>query len=192
MKPSITTRAIAHLHKHEIIHRDIKPSNFLITERKGQPFIKLIDLGLARLTMPENTPADPLTGGSVVMGTAAYMAPEQALDPRNADARADIYSLGAILYEMLTGQPPFAGADPVDVLKQVTESEPASPCALNPTVNADLETICLKCLQKDPDKRFQSVEELEAALTAECPNNLPGNDARADHLLRTALRSRCA
>src|SRR5262249_48630455 len=100
-------RGLAQAHAAGIIHRDVKPGNLLL-DANGT--IKILDLGLARLTMPDNSPTDPLTGGSVVMGTAAYMAPEQALDPRNADARADIYSLGCTLHFLLTGAPPHEGA----------------------------------------------------------------------------------
>jgi serine/threonine-protein kinase len=147
-------RAIAYAHRSNVIHRDLKPGNILLTP-EGAP--KVADFGLARKIEAEAH----LTHAGVVVGTPSYMAPEQASgDPNRVGPAADIYSLGAILYELLTGRAPFVGQSVLDVLAQVRSAEPVAPSALQPHVPRDLETICLKCLQKDPARRYDSAEAL--------------------------------
>ncbi|MFO0966935.1 MAG: protein kinase [Gemmataceae bacterium] len=138
-------QAIDVVHNKGIVHRDLKPGNILLTP-DGVP--KITDFGLA-LCLDEAKTA------SNILGTAAYMAPEQA-NPKSGpvDRRADVYALGAMLYELLTGRPPFTGATVLDVLDQVLNAEPVSPRVLNPKVDRDLETICLKCLEKQPARRY--------------------------------------
>jgi serine/threonine protein kinase len=142
-------RAIHHAHQHNVIHRDLKPANVLLAE-DGSP--RITDFGLARQLDSSGcqTPSD------AVLGTPSYMAPEQAGQARHVGPAADVYSLGAILYELLTGQPPFQGATTLDIVMQVVADDPVPPRQLRPQLSADLETICLKCLHKDPRKRYPS------------------------------------
>jgi WD40 repeat protein/serine/threonine protein kinase len=151
-------RTLAAVHAEGLLHRDIKPANVLIS-RNGD--IKISDFGLAK----EAGTTDGLTVTGDVLGSPGYMAPEQA-EGRTADVdvRTDLYALGATLYEMLTGRRPFVGGSVVETLDQVRHHEPVAPRLLNPGVPADLETICLKCLEKDRARRFTSADELAGEL----------------------------
>jgi serine/threonine-protein kinase len=143
-------RAVHAVHACGVIHRDLKPGNVLLTA-DGTP--KVVDFGLARRLEGE---AGSTSVGRVV-GTPSYMAPEQARgDTRAVSAASDVYALGAVLYEMLTGRPPFQGATGWDTIAQVLSQEPVPPRRLQPRVPADLETICLKCLRKEPARRYAS------------------------------------
>jgi serine/threonine-protein kinase len=147
-------RAVAYLHSQGIVHRDLKPSNILL-DQQGQPFVT--DFGLVKvLGAPSHA-----TSTGVILGTPAYMAPEQAA-ARSAQVgpASDVYSLGVILYELLTGRRPFSGATPLETLVQVIEAEPPRPRLVNPKVPRDLEIICLKCLEKDAAARYASAEAL--------------------------------
>ncbi|MCO6459553.1 MAG: protein kinase [Pirellulaceae bacterium] len=151
-------RALQYAHDKGVIHRDLKPANVLL-DKDGQP--KVTDFGLAKKLDHDSN----LTGTGQILGTPSYMPPEQAAG-RLSEVRetADVYSLGAILYAALTGRPPFQADNPLDTLMQVLEREPVSPRTLNPTVPRDLETICLKCLEKDRRRRYQSAGELRDEL----------------------------
>jgi serine/threonine-protein kinase len=152
----ITTvaRAVDHLHSHGIVHRDLKPSNILL-DADDQPYVT--DFGLAKVFVP----GSEVTATGVIAGTPSYMAPEQA-SGRNAEVGppADIYSLGAILYELLTGEPPFKQESPLDTLLDIIGREPRYPRKVNPRVPLGLELICLKCLAKSPDQRYASAAAL--------------------------------
>ena len=150
--------AIHYAHERGILHRDLKPSNVLI-DANDQP--RVTDFGLARRLEGDSE----LTVTGQVLGSPNYMPPEQAVGRRGkVSRRSDVYSIGAMLYHVLTGRPPFVGEGLTDTLEQVLNSEPVSPRLLNPSAPRDLETICLKCLEKDPEKRYVTAQAL--ALTA--------------------------
>jgi TolB-like protein/Tfp pilus assembly protein PilF len=158
-------RTVHYAHEHGILHRDIKPGNILL-DKEGEPH--LTDFGLARLVETEST----VTRTTEVLGTPSYMAPEQASGNNVALTSAtDTYGLGAVLYHLLTGCPPFAGGTTYETVRLVLETDPRQPRLLNPKVNRDLSTICLKCLQKDPQRRYASAlalaEDLERWLKHE-------------------------
>jgi serine/threonine protein kinase/tetratricopeptide (TPR) repeat protein len=158
-------RTVHYAHEHGILHRDIKPGNILL-DQKGEPH--LTDFGLARLVETEST----MTRTLDVLGTPSYMAPEQAVGNNAAIASVtDVYGLGAVLYQLLTGHPPFAGGATYETIKLLLDTEPKQPRLLNPKIDRDLSTICLKCLEKDPKNRYSSAlalaEDLERWLKHE-------------------------
>jgi TolB-like protein/Flp pilus assembly protein TadD/predicted Ser/Thr protein kinase len=143
-------RTVHYAHEHGILHRDIKPGNILL-DAKGEP--QLTDFGLARLVESEST----VTRTLEVLGTPSYMAPEQAAgNNANLTAATDVYGLGAVLYQLVTGHSPFAGGTTYETIKLLLESEPRPPRLWNPKIDRDLSTICLKCLEKDPQRRYSS------------------------------------
>ena len=158
-------RTVHYAHEHGILHRDIKPGNILL-DQKGEPH--LTDFGLARLVESEST----VTRTLEVLGTPSYMAPEQAVGNNDVvSSVTDVYGLGAVLYQLLTGQPPFAGGTTYETIKLLLDTEPRPPRLLNPKIDRDLSTICLKCLEKDPKRRYSSAlalaEDLERWLKHE-------------------------
>jgi serine/threonine-protein kinase len=158
-------RTVHYAHEHGILHRDIKPGNILL-DQKGGPH--LTDFGLARLIETEST----VTRTMEVLGTPSYMAPEQAVGNNDAvSSMTDVYGLGAVLYQLLTGQPPFAGGTTYETIKLLLDTEPRQLRLLNPKIDRDLSTICLKCIEKDPRRRYSSAlalaEDLERWLKHE-------------------------
>src|SRR5437870_2133487 len=158
-------RTVHYAHEHGILHRDIKPGNILL-DANGEPH--LTDFGLARLVESESSVTHTLE----VLGTPSYMAPEQAVGNNTAVSSAtDVYGLGAVLYQLLTGHPPFAGGTTYETIKLLLDTEPRQPRLLNPKIDRDLTTICLKCLEKDPQRRYSSAlalsEDLERWLKHE-------------------------
>jgi eukaryotic-like serine/threonine-protein kinase len=174
--------AIHFAHARGVLHRDLKPSNILLEQREESaewiPYVG--DFGLARrthsvaarlsdrnsLSLPSGSTtawnaSGPLTHTGEIVGTPSYMAPEQAQGKHGAvTVAADVYGLGTILYDVLTGRPPFQGASPLDTIFQVIHQEPVPPRQLDRTINRDLETICLKCLHKEPERRYGSAREV--------------------------------
>jgi eukaryotic-like serine/threonine-protein kinase len=150
--------AVAYAHVEGVVHRDLKPANILI-DQSGQP--RLTDFGLAKRVEGDSG----LTSTGQILGTPSYMPPEQASGRGDAvGPLSDVYSLGAVLYCLLTGRPPFQADNPLDTLMQVLQREPVAPRQMNPAIPRDLETICLKCLQKEPQKRYPSARDLAADL----------------------------
>jgi hypothetical protein len=155
----VLARTVDHMHHAGIVHRDLKPANILLQPQDPDALIlKVADFGIARsLDRPGTTP------GRQWLGTPEYVAPELTGDgsrPEGAVPAADIYSLGVILYEMLTGRPPFRADEPLETLRQVRDEEPVPPRRLRPQLPCDLETICLKCLEKVPRRRYATAAEL--------------------------------
>lgn len=161
-------RAVQFAHERGVLHRDLKPANILI-DRAGQPYIS--DFGLARKVEGDSR----LTQTGAIVGSPSYMPPEQARAEKQLTTAADVYALGAILYELLTGQPPFRGPTVLDTVMQVMEKEPAPPRQLDPRADADLAIIALKCLEKEPGRRYPSA----AALADDLERWLAGEPIRA-------------
>jgi serine/threonine protein kinase len=179
-------RAVQHAHEHGVVHRDLKPANVVLT---GCGAYKITDFGLAKLTdsqqgqssAPEgSTLKGSLTLSGTVLGTPAYMAPEQARGELSGQdgcvagyALVDVYALGAVLYALLTGRPPFVGKTPSKILERVRSQDPTPPRALNRRADRALEAVCLKCLEKEPRRRYASArelaEDLERWLQGRCP-----------------------
>ena len=192
---SKVARTVHYAHEHGILHRDIKPGNILL-DAKGEPL--LTDFGLARLLEAEST----VTRTLEVMGTPSYMAPEQAVGNNTAVSNAtDVYGLGAVLYQLLTGHPPFAGGTTYETIKLVLDTEPRQPRLLNPKIDRDLSTICLKCLEKDPKRRYPSALALAEDFDHWLKHEPIQRDALGSSLMREngydgiqalPVRSRCS
>lgn len=181
--------AVDYAHRHGVLHRDLKPGNILLDAR-GEPH--LTDFGVAKVMGHE---ASNLTASGAIMGTPSYMAPEQAAgDSKHITVAADIYSLGAVLYTMLTGGPPFRAETPVETLRQVIEQEPRHPSTIREGLDFDLATIAMKCLEKEPQRRYASA----AALAEDLGRWLHGEPIQArpvhpgERLWRWSRRNRAA
>ncbi len=165
---AMTARAVHHAHQRGVLHRDLKPGNILL-DAQGQPHVT--DFGLARRVDGDSQ----LTHSCAIVGTPSYMSPEQARSEKVLTTGVDIYSLGAILYELLTGRPPFRVETPLDTVLQVLSHDPQPPRQIDSSIDRDLETICLKCLAKDPQRRYDSA----AALADDLQRFLDGEPIRA-------------
>lgn len=159
-------------HEKNIVHRDIKPENVFLLHRKGQDFVKVVDFGISKSLHPEEGEHSPrLTQTGMVLGTPLYMSPEQARGSDHLDRRIDVYSLGVIMYEMITGEVPFHGNNYLSIISQVLNDEPRPPSELRPDISRELEDVILRALDKDPEGRYQSCDELagDLALLIEDP-----------------------
>ena len=176
--------ALAEAHSMGIVHRDLKPANLiLIRKRDGTTAIKIIDFGISKLMASEGGPE--MTQASVMMGSPLYMAPEQMASARDADARSDVFSLGAILYHFLTGKPPFVGSSAVDVFERITEGPP-SPRELRSDLPIGIEAITSRCLRRKREERFPDVATLAAALVPFGPPHAQLYAESAERILRAA------
>ena len=183
------SEAIEYAHQHGVIHRDLKPANILLDSNINP---RVTDFGLAKKIQGDSG----LTGSGQIMGTPSYMPPEQAGGTRGeVGPAADVYSLGATLYALTTGRPPFQAATPMDTVLQVLSDEPVSPRRLNAAIPRDLETICLKCLEKDPGKRYARAaalgEDLRRYLSGEPIVGAASDAARARGQVGTAKAGNC-
>jgi eukaryotic-like serine/threonine-protein kinase len=148
------SRGVALAHRLGILHRDLKPHNVMLDERNDRPLVA--DFGLAKVVEAD----DQVTRAGEVIGTPSYMPPEQISSAGTVDARADIYALGATLYHLVVGRPPFQAANTLATMRQVLYQEPVAPRELNAALDRDLDTICVKCLQKEPSRRYATADEL--------------------------------
>jgi eukaryotic-like serine/threonine-protein kinase len=178
-----TLRALHAAHAKGIVHRDLKPDNiFIVRQPSGPPKIKLIDFGISKFT--EGGSAEKLTQTGSVMGTPAYMAPEQARGATSLDHRADLYSVGVILYEMLTGKLPFSGANFTELIVNILTAEPLPPSAAHPGFPREAEPIVLKALARNPADRFANAEAMIAEMST-----LAAFAVRQDRLTRVAAEA---
>ena len=163
--------AVGEAHALGIVHRDLKPANlFLTTKRDGTALVKLLDFGISKTTDGSARPLDQkITHEHATMGSPAYMSPEQVRSPKDVDARADIWGLGAILFELLTGKEPWSGETSADTFAMILTEPPPRIRDVNPDVHPDLEAVVFRCLEKDRTVRFQNIGELANALVRFVP-----------------------
>lgn len=152
---------LAHAHKNKVIHRDLKPENILVKSSPEGDLAKVLDFGMAKLIPDDNHEESRITVTGEVVGSPFYMSPEQCM-AKDLDNRSDIYALGVVMHEMLTGNPVFLGKNPIEVMQKHVRENPKF--AQDAAILPDLQDLVLKCLQKDPSKRYQTAEEVSAAL----------------------------
>jgi eukaryotic-like serine/threonine-protein kinase len=178
--------ALAEAHAAGIVHRDLKPANLFLSRRSdGSPVVKVLDFGISKLlpkSVVNDVDMDSLTKTAVMMGSPHYMSPEQLKSSRDVDERADIWSLGAVIFRLLTGKTPFAAETTAELCAEILTAAPLSLCAENPAVPPELEAVVNKCLTKSKEARFQSVAELAAALA---PFGPPRSRESVDRIVAT-------
>jgi serine/threonine-protein kinase len=186
--------AIAQAHAQGIVHRDLKPANlFLTTNADGQATVKVLDFGISKMGVANAPVADGgLTKTSAMMGSPTYMAPEQMRSTRRVDARADIWGIGAVLYELVAGRPAFTGETMAELLVTIMQDAHAPLHRVRPDVPAELGAVVDRCLEKDPDKRFQSVADLATALDPFGPESARALTARIRRTLARAPQASSA
>jgi serine/threonine-protein kinase len=178
--------ALAEAHLEGIVHRDLKPANFFLTRRRdGSPFVKVLDFGISKASSPGGS-GEALTRPTGIMGTAEYMSPEQLQRPRDVDARADIWALGVVLYQLLSGQLPFVGEDLPSTVTKIVLGEPEPLVGLRPDLPESMLALVDRCLQKDREVRFASIPELATALAEFAPPRALGSVERIVSLARAS------
>lgn len=186
------SEAVAEAHSLGVIHRDLKPANLFLTHRPdGSPLVKVLDFGISKAINVDDSalePAPSLTATHSLLGSPAYMSPEQIRRPKHVDTRTDIWSLGSILFELLTKDPPFVADSPLALLAAVVSDPLPSVREKRPDVSAELEAVIAKCLEKNPDNRYQTVAELADALAPFAPRSLPSVSRISGILRATSLR----
>jgi eukaryotic-like serine/threonine-protein kinase len=176
---------MAEVHAHGIVHRDLKPGNLFVTRRPdGTPLVKVLDFGIAKSTLPMNDGERVVTMTLVALGTPLYMSPEQIRSSRDVDARADVWSLGAILYELLAGRPAFGGNSVANITAQVLEAQPRSVAAIRPDVSPDLDRALGRALAKQPEQRFVDVAAFANAIAPFAGDAGQAHAERAARILR--------
>jgi serine/threonine-protein kinase len=169
--------AVAEVHGQGIIHRDLKPGNLFVTKSsKGQEWIKLLDFGIAKFREKPDDTSQSLTEAGSALGTIRYMAPEQIADAKSVDHRSDVYSLGAILYRMLTGNAARDGKNIGQLIQNMTNHFPPSPCEIQPDLDPALSQVVMRCIDIDPNNRFTSVMDFAAALEPFCQSTIGDDD----------------
>jgi serine/threonine-protein kinase len=182
--------AVAEAHSLGIIHRDLKPANLFLTHRPdGSPLVKVLDFGISKAISPDSgSQGKSLTAPQSLLGSPAYMSPEQVRRPKAVDTRTDIWSFGAILYELLTGELPFRGDTALSVLAAVVSDPVPSLRERRPDISPDLEAVVFKCLEKDPDARYQTVADFAQALAPHAPPSSLFSISRISGILRSSSR----
>ncbi len=175
--------AVAEAHALGVIHRDLKPANLFLTYRSdGSPLVKVLDFGVAKALSRDSVELPSLTATQSVIGSPQYMSPEQVRSPKTVDFRTDVWSLGIILHELLTGSPPFDGDTPFSLLAAIVSDPPRSVREKRPDVPVELEAVILKCLEKSPERRYQTVGELAQALVPYAPDSALGSVRRISRI----------
>jgi serine/threonine protein kinase len=180
--------ALAQAHVLGIVHRDLKPANLFLSQRRdGSQIVKVLDFGISKVLDPE-TGASPnsLTGSSSVLGSPLYMAPEQVRNSKRVDYRADVWAVGVILFELLSGRPPFDAESVAELFVAILERPPLALRALRPDLPKALEEVVMRCLARDPSGRFDDVRDLATALAPFAP---PHARASVDRIARTMARA---
>jgi serine/threonine-protein kinase len=175
--------ALAAAHAIDVIHRDVKPDNLFVTRHGGLETLKLLDFGISKAALGGQMLDLPTGTVSFVMGTPLYMSPEQLRSSPDIDARTDVWSLGAVMFELLSGEPPFHGASIPELCAAILDAQPAE---LHASISGPLRAVVLRCLEKDPTRRFQTVAELAAALIPFAPREARAYASRASCILRAS------
>jgi serine/threonine-protein kinase len=182
-----TLEAIAEAHHLGIVHRDLKPQNLFVTKRvHGAALIKVLDFGISKAVTPAGVRDMTLTKTGIVMGSPLYMSPEQMKSGRLADHRSDLWALGVILYELLTGTQPFNAETVPHLCAMIMTEQPKPPREINPQIPIALQTVVMKCLEKDPNRRYQNVAELAAAIEPFAPPSARGATGRISNVLNVS------